>query len=153
MDDNKKRALTAALGQIEKQFGKGAVMRMGDRVAEPTEVIGTGSLMLDMALGIGAPGHHGRHPGARSQMQRAGLKRAEQARGLGFLTSRDAPRRGFEGNALRWLPHGSAAHESRRWRHGDSAQEAVGGECLAAYSTAAAWNSVMASSLISSPHS
>ena len=53
MDDNKKRALTAALGQIEKQFGKGAVMRMGDRVAEPTEVIGTGSLMLDMALGIG----------------------------------------------------------------------------------------------------
>jgi len=53
MDDNKKRALTAALGQIEKQFGKGAVMRMGDRSAEPAEVIGTGSLMLDIALGIG----------------------------------------------------------------------------------------------------
>ncbi len=53
MDDNKKRALTAALGQIEKQFGKGAVMRMGDRTAEPAEVIGTGSLMLDIALGIG----------------------------------------------------------------------------------------------------
>ena len=34
MDENKKRALSAALGQIEKQFGKGSVMRMGDRVAE-----------------------------------------------------------------------------------------------------------------------
>jgi recombination protein RecA len=53
MDENKKRALSAALGQIEKQFGKGSVMRMGDRVAEPAEVIGTGSLMLDIALGIG----------------------------------------------------------------------------------------------------
>lgn len=53
MDENKKRALTAALGQIEKQFGKGAVMRMGDKATEPAEVIGTGSLMLDIALGIG----------------------------------------------------------------------------------------------------
>jgi len=53
MDENRKRALTAALGQIEKQFGKGAVMRMGDRSAEPAEVYGTGSLMLDIALGIG----------------------------------------------------------------------------------------------------
>ena len=53
MDDNKKRALAAALTQIERQFGKGAVMRMGDQVAEITEVISTGSLMLDIALGIG----------------------------------------------------------------------------------------------------
>ena len=53
MDDNKKRALSAALSQIEKQFGKGAVMRMGDKVAEAAEVISTGSLMLDIALGIG----------------------------------------------------------------------------------------------------
>src|SRR5690554_2030268 len=53
MDDNKKRALSAALSQIEKQFGKGAVMRMGDKAAEAVEVIGTGSLMLDIALGIG----------------------------------------------------------------------------------------------------
>ena len=53
MDENKKRALAAALSQIEKQFGKGAVMIMGDRSAEPAEVIGTGSLMLDLALGIG----------------------------------------------------------------------------------------------------
>ena len=53
MDDNKRKALSAALGQIEKQFGKGAVMRMGDRIADPTDTIPTGSLMLDIALGIG----------------------------------------------------------------------------------------------------
>ncbi|MGD6389798.1 recombinase RecA [Xanthomonas citri pv. citri] len=53
MDENKKRALSAALSQIEKQFGKGSVMRMGDRVIEAVEVIPTGSLMLDIALGIG----------------------------------------------------------------------------------------------------
>ena len=53
MDENKKRALSAALSQIEKQFGKGSVMRMGDRPVEAVEVIGTGSLMLDIALGIG----------------------------------------------------------------------------------------------------
>jgi recombination protein RecA len=54
MDDNRKKALAAALGQIERQFGKGSVMRLGD--AGPTkdiEVISTGSLMLDMALGVG----------------------------------------------------------------------------------------------------
>ena len=53
MDENKKRALSAALTQIEKQFGKGSVMRMGDRVAEIIPVIPTGSLLLDIALGIG----------------------------------------------------------------------------------------------------
>ena len=54
MDDNKRKALSAALGQIEKQFGKGAVMRMGDVSAvRDIEVISTGSLGLDIALGIG----------------------------------------------------------------------------------------------------
>jgi len=54
MDDNKRKALSAALGQIEKQFGKGAVMRMGDVSAvRDVEVISTGSLGLDIALGIG----------------------------------------------------------------------------------------------------
>src|SRR6188472_1046709 len=53
MDENKKRALTAAVAQIDKQFGKGTVMLMGDKNVEAHEVIGTGSLMLDMALGIG----------------------------------------------------------------------------------------------------
>jgi len=54
VDDNRKKALAAALGQIEKQFGKGAVMRMGDdSAARNIEVISTGSLTLDIALGIG----------------------------------------------------------------------------------------------------
>jgi len=54
VDNNRKRALAAALGQIEKQYGKGAVMRMGDGSAIPDiESISTGSLGLDIALGIG----------------------------------------------------------------------------------------------------
>ncbi|PAU52731.1 recombinase RecA [Pseudomonas sp. PIC25] len=53
MDENKKRALAAALGQIEKQFGKGAVMRMGDHDRQSIPAISTGSLGLDIALGIG----------------------------------------------------------------------------------------------------
>ena len=54
MDDNRKKALAAALGQIEKQFGKGSVMRLGDAgVAKDMDVVSTGSLGLDVALGIG----------------------------------------------------------------------------------------------------
>jgi recombination protein RecA len=54
MDENKKKALSAALSQIEKQFGKGSVMRMGDVPAmRDLEVIPTGSLSLDIALGCG----------------------------------------------------------------------------------------------------
>ena len=54
MDDDRKKALAAALGQIEKQFGKGAVMRMGDDSAvRDVSVISTGSLALDIALGVG----------------------------------------------------------------------------------------------------
>jgi recombination protein RecA len=53
MDDNKRKALSAALGQIEKQFGKGSVMRMGDVSACGIDVVSTGSLALDVALGVG----------------------------------------------------------------------------------------------------
>jgi recombination protein RecA len=53
MDDNRKKALEAALSQIEKQFGKGAVMRMGTDERPEIEAISTGSLTLDAALGIG----------------------------------------------------------------------------------------------------
>ncbi|MDY7218147.1 recombinase RecA [Denitrificimonas sp. JX-1] len=53
MDENKKKALAAALGQIERQFGKGAVMRMGDHERVAIPAISTGSLGLDIALGIG----------------------------------------------------------------------------------------------------
>ncbi len=54
MDDNRKKALGAALMQIEKQFGKGSVMRMGDvNAAQPVATVSTGSLSLDIALGCG----------------------------------------------------------------------------------------------------
>lgn len=54
MDDNRKKALAAALAQIEKQFGKGSVMRLGDSAAaRDIEVFSTGSLGLDVALGVG----------------------------------------------------------------------------------------------------
>ncbi|WP_150050368.1 MULTISPECIES: recombinase RecA [Methylomonas] len=54
MDENKKKALGAALMQIEKQFGKGSVMRMGDVAASrDIEVVSTGSLSVDIALGVG----------------------------------------------------------------------------------------------------
>lgn len=49
----KKKALEAALGQIEKQFGKGSVMKLGDFTAMNVEAIPTGALSLDVALGIG----------------------------------------------------------------------------------------------------
>src|SRR5574343_1593530 len=54
MDENKSKALAAALSQIEKQFGKGSIMRMGDTdVVSDIQAVSTGSLGLDLALGIG----------------------------------------------------------------------------------------------------
>ncbi|HSC75541.1 MAG TPA: recombinase RecA [Pseudomonadales bacterium] len=53
MDANKEKALAAALSQIERQFGKGTVMLMGDKAREDIPAISTGSLGLDIALGIG----------------------------------------------------------------------------------------------------
>jgi len=53
MDANKKKALELAIKQIDKNFGKGTLMRLGDKAFEPIEAISTGSLGLDMALGIG----------------------------------------------------------------------------------------------------
>lgn len=54
MDENKNKALSAALAQIEKQYGKGSIMRLGDSdVAKDIQVVSTGSLGLDIALGVG----------------------------------------------------------------------------------------------------
>jgi len=53
MDQNKQKALDLAIKQIDKAFGKGTLMRLGDKEIEPIEAISTGSLGLDMALGIG----------------------------------------------------------------------------------------------------
>ncbi|HET6634618.1 MAG TPA: recombinase RecA, partial [Streptomyces sp.] len=51
--NDREKALDTALAQIERQFGKGAVMRLGERPNEPIEVISTGSTALDVALGVG----------------------------------------------------------------------------------------------------
>jgi len=54
MDDNKSKALSAALSQIEKQFGKGSIMRLGEaEISRDIQVVSTGSLGLDIALGVG----------------------------------------------------------------------------------------------------
>ena len=55
--DDKKRAIDTAMAQIEKMYGKGSIMRFGDRTSLDVDYIPTGSLALDVALGIGA-----RHP-------------------------------------------------------------------------------------------
>src|SRR5258706_14980188 len=78
VDENKSKALAAALSQIEKQFGKGSIMRLGEsEVAKDIRAISTGSLGLDLALGIGGlpqgrvvgvyrPGSSGENPLALS---------------------------------------------------------------------------------------
>ena len=53
MDENQKKSLELAIKQIDKTFGKGTLIRLGDKVIEPTEAISTGSLGLDLALGVG----------------------------------------------------------------------------------------------------
>src|SRR5471032_2116480 len=53
MDDNKAKAISAALSQIEKQFGKGSIMRMDASAMQDIQVVSTGSLGLDLALGVG----------------------------------------------------------------------------------------------------
>ena len=53
MNQDKNKAVVSAMGQIERQFGKGAIMKLGDRPVEDIPVISTGSIELDRALGIG----------------------------------------------------------------------------------------------------
>ena len=53
VDNNKQKALQLTLDKLEKTYGKGAIMRLGDAAVEEMEVIPTGSLTLDLALGVG----------------------------------------------------------------------------------------------------
>ena len=80
--NERKRALDMALAGIEKQFGKGAIIRMGDRNVRDIEVIPTGCLDLDMALGVGglprgrgaAGGGGGAEDGRRGRVYRCGAR-------------------------------------------------------------------------------
>src|SRR2546422_10610710 len=74
MDDNKSKALAAALSQIEKQFGKGSIMKMEAEAIKDIEVVSTGSLGLGLALGVGGEpggregeGHAAEAPGQSRQ--------------------------------------------------------------------------------------
>src|SRR5262245_66368161 len=77
MDDNKAKALAAALSQIEKQFGKGSIMRLGEsEISRDIKVVTTGSLGLELALGIGGRvggGGLGRYVPVRSGKTTVGL--------------------------------------------------------------------------------
>ena len=78
---DKKKALAAALGQIEKQFGKGSVMRLGENTGMNIEHIPTGSIGLDLALGIGGLPRgriieiYGRNPPVRPRLRCTALQR------------------------------------------------------------------------------
>ena len=100
MDENRKKALSAALSQIEKQFGKGSVMRMGDAGAIPDiEIISTGSLGLDIALGVGGVPKVVHVPQQRHAIHRAGVSLPERG-------GEDALRRlRFTANRIRDLLH------------------------------------------------
>ena len=67
MADDKKRAIETAMQQIERTYGKGSIMRFGDNTVSNVEAISTGSLALDLALGIG-----GLPKGRRSEERRVG---------------------------------------------------------------------------------
>ena len=71
MDENKSKALAAALAQIEKQYGKGSIMRMDSEAIKDIQVVSTGSLGLDIALGVGGL-PRGRVVEIRSEERRVG---------------------------------------------------------------------------------
>src|SRR5256714_14877794 len=72
MDDNKSKALAAALSQIEKQFGKGSIMKMDAEAIKDIEVVSTGSRGLDLALGVGGRPRGRGEGGSRAEASRPG---------------------------------------------------------------------------------
>ena len=93
MDDNKAKALAAALSQIEKQFGKGSIMRLGESdVSRDIQVVSTGSLGLDLALGVDEGGGAAQllHLGDDRQRQR-GLARGFRPVDLAYPPAREPP--------------------------------------------------------------
>lgn len=78
--EERKKALSVALANIEKQFGKGAIMRMADGAeVEDIETVSTGSLGLDLALGVGGPA-----PRAHHRSVRPGVIRQDDAHPAGY---------------------------------------------------------------------
>jgi recombination protein RecA len=121
MAADRDKALDTALAQIERQFGKGSVMRLGDEVRVPIGVIPTGSIALDVALGIGGlprgrvveiygPESAARRPWRCTRCQRAGRRRH---RGLHRRRARARPRLRQEARRRHRRPAGLAARHRR----------------------------------------
>src|SRR4028119_1710569 len=89
------KALETALAQIDRQFGKGSVMRLGDEVRAPVEVIPTGSIALDVALGIGGPPRgrvveiYGPESSGKTTVALHAVASAQRAGGIARLTAPD----------------------------------------------------------------
>ncbi|MGH3157282.1 MAG: recombinase RecA, partial [Streptosporangiaceae bacterium] len=85
---DREKALESALIQIERQFGKGSVMRLGDDVRAPMEVIPTGSIALDVALGIGGLPRgrvveiYGPEGGGKTSLALTAIANAQRAGGI-----------------------------------------------------------------------
>ena len=111
MDDNRKKALAAALGQIEKQFGKGSVMRLGDNpMSRDIDVVSTGSIGLDVALGIGGVPKgrvveiYGPEASGKTTLTLTAVAQAQKMGGLAaFVDVEHALDHTFQGEVLRNL--------------------------------------------------
>ena len=108
MSVDKKKALETALAQIEKQFGKGSVMRLGENSSMNVDAIPTGSLTLDLALGIG-----GLSPGPHRRNLRAGEPRAR--RRCPSTWSAECPKAGRRGRVYRRGARAGPGLRDGRW--------------------------------------
>src|SRR3989442_10432738 len=102
MDDNKSKALAAALSQIEKQFGKGSIMKLDAEAIKDIEVVSTGSLGLDLALGVGGlprgrgGGGYGPESSRKTTLTPQGIAEGQEAGGTAaLLHAGNAPRGTF----------------------------------------------------------
>src|SRR3989442_15409005 len=98
MDDNKSKALAAALSQIEKQFGKGSIMKMDAEAAKDVQVVSTGSLGLDLALGVGGlprgrgGGVYGPEASGKTTLKLQAIAEVQKAGGpAAFFHAEEAP--------------------------------------------------------------
>ena len=119
MDDNKQKALSAALSQIERQFGKGSVMKMGDRKAVAMEVIPTGSVALDIALGVGGLPRgrvveiYGAESSGKTTVALHAIANAQKAGGEGGGLAGSAVTRRPEGHRKPCTPYGADRGRTR----------------------------------------
>lgn len=123
---DREKALELAMAQIDKNFGKGSVMRLGDEVRQPISVIPTGSIALDVALGIGGLPRgrvveiYGPESSGKTTVALHAVANAQAAGGIAaFIDAEHAltpntPRNSAWTPTRCWCP--SPTPGSRRWR-------------------------------------